>query len=139
MVWVIINILDPYFMRARPATLMMKMEYGMFKCHDKASFNTNARETYQKHYEMVRRMIPKERLLEYELGSGWEPLCKFLGKRIPDESFPWKNESKEFAIWMRKTQFRVLREGIWRSGKTLGILGAVVLAAWAIVKSRKLS
>ena len=23
--------------------------------------------------------------------EGWEPLCKFLEKEIPDKPFPWKN------------------------------------------------
>ncbi|KAI1500707.1 hypothetical protein F5X99DRAFT_409782 [Biscogniauxia marginata] len=26
------------------------------------------------------RLMPKERLLEFALADGWEPLCKFLGK-----------------------------------------------------------
>lgn len=34
-----------------------------------------------------------DRLLEYKLGSGWEPLCKFLGKPVPDVPFPHVNES----------------------------------------------
>ncbi|KAK7985604.1 lysyl-tRNA synthetase [Apiospora saccharicola] len=31
------------------------------------------------------------------MGSGWEPLCKFLGKDFPDVPFPLLNEGKEFA------------------------------------------
>lgn len=34
-----------------------------------------------------------DRLLEYELGTGWEPLCKFLGKPVPSVPFPHVNES----------------------------------------------
>lgn len=30
-------------------------------------------------------------MLKYEFGSGWEPLCKFLGKELPDEPFPHCN------------------------------------------------
>ncbi|KAF2195141.1 hypothetical protein K469DRAFT_722441 [Zopfia rhizophila CBS 207.26] len=75
MVWVMLNLLDPYVMRARPATLIVKMEYGMSNCSDRESFEINARETYRNHYEMVRRKVPKERLLEYKLGSAWDPLC----------------------------------------------------------------
>lgn len=46
---------------------------------------------YRRHYDDVRRAVPKENLLEYTLGSGWEPLCKFLGKEVPDVPFPHRN------------------------------------------------
>lgn len=44
----------------------------------------------------VRASIAPERLLEYELGSGWEPLCAFLGCPIPDDPYPRGNASEEF-------------------------------------------
>ncbi|KAL7941902.1 hypothetical protein V8C42DRAFT_360590 [Trichoderma barbatum] len=47
----------------------------------------------EQHNEYVREIVPKERLLEVELGSGWEPFCKFLGKPIPKELFPRVNEA----------------------------------------------
>lgn len=40
---------------------------------------------------MVRGLVPKERLLEWEVGDGWEPLCKFLGKPVPEVAFPHSN------------------------------------------------
>ena len=42
---------------------------------------------------MVRGLVPKERLLEWTAKDGWEPLCKFLGKDIPDQPFPHTNAS----------------------------------------------
>ncbi|KAF3025085.1 hypothetical protein E8E14_014542 [Neopestalotiopsis sp. 37M] len=44
------------------------------------------------HEEMVRRTVPPERLLVMKLSDGWEPLCKFLGKPVPDEPFPRVND-----------------------------------------------
>ena len=38
--------------------------------------------------------MPKEKLLEYKLGSGWELLCEFLGKQVPDVPFPVVNETE---------------------------------------------
>ncbi len=29
-------------------------------------------------------------------GDGWEKLCDFLGKPVPDTEFPWKNKSSDF-------------------------------------------
>ena len=49
---------------------------------------------YREHYANIRATIPKDRMLEYQLGSGWEPLCKFLGKDVPNVPFPKRNEAK---------------------------------------------
>lgn len=38
---------------------------------------TFSRRKDQEHDALVRRVTPKERLLEYESGEGWEPLCAF--------------------------------------------------------------
>lgn len=40
---------------------------------------------------MIRGLVPPDRLLEWYIEDGWEPLCKFLGKEIPDKSFPHAN------------------------------------------------
>jgi hypothetical protein len=34
--------------------------------------------------------------LVYEVGEGWEALCRFLGCPIPDEAFPRVNSTEEF-------------------------------------------
>ncbi|ETN42196.1 uncharacterized protein HMPREF1541_04137 [Cyphellophora europaea CBS 101466] len=36
------------------------------------------------------------RLLDWYLEDGWEPLCKFLGKPVPQEPFPRTNDAKGF-------------------------------------------
>lgn len=38
---------------------------------------------YRAHNAAVKALVPKEKLLIYRIGDGWEPLCKFLGKPIP--------------------------------------------------------
>ena len=38
---------------------------------------------YKAHNAAVKALVPKERLLIYRIGDGWEPICKFLGKPIP--------------------------------------------------------
>ena len=53
----------------------------------------NAPATYREHYREIRGVVPADRCLEYRLGSGWEPLCKFLGKDIPSVPFPHLNDA----------------------------------------------
>lgn len=47
--------------------------------------------------DRVKQLVPPERLLIMELGQGWEPLCQFLGKPVPDEPFPRANDSNAAA------------------------------------------
>lgn len=53
---------------------------------------TVLRKGYDVHIENVRRTVPKERLLEYNVKHGWDPLCRFLEVPIPDVSFPHVND-----------------------------------------------
>lgn len=57
----------------------------------KRAVEGNAEWVLREHCAMIRGMVPKERLLEWYIEDGWEPLCKFLGKPMPDEEFPHAN------------------------------------------------
>ena len=65
---------------------------GWWKVNSKEAMQAKARTMYTEHYDFVRKITPKERLLEYRLGEGWEPLCRFLGKEVPDMEFPKVND-----------------------------------------------
>jgi hypothetical protein len=45
----------------------------------------------------VKAEIPPERLLVYQAGQGWAPLCAFLGVPVPAEPYPSENNRAEFA------------------------------------------
>lgn len=51
---------------------------------------------FKAHNEEVRRTVPPERLLVYQVSQGWVPLCGFLGVPIPETPFPHVNSSDEF-------------------------------------------
>ncbi len=38
--------------------------------------------------EDVKRVVPKDRLLVFEVKQGWKPLCEFLDLPIPEGDFP---------------------------------------------------
>ena len=44
----------------------------------------------------VKATIPADRLLVYELGSGWAPLCSFLWVPVPDQTYPHTNSTATF-------------------------------------------
>jgi hypothetical protein len=55
----------------------------------------HAIEVFNRHNEEVRRCVPKEQLLVYEVKEGWGPLCAFLGVEEPDKPFPHLNDAEE--------------------------------------------
>ena len=56
----------------------------------------HAIEVYESHNADVILRTAGDRLLIYELGSGWEPLCAFLGVPVPAAPFPSSNSTEEF-------------------------------------------
>ena len=79
----------------------------LFKMIDKTVFGEpfsyrfedreSAMQVFNDHVEQVRKNIPEERLLMHSAKDGWEPLCAFLDVPIPEEPYPWVNDSKVFA------------------------------------------
>ncbi len=57
---------------------------------------THVIESYERHNDEVKRTIPLERLLIYEVSDGWEPLCEFLDVPVPEVPFPKVNTTDEF-------------------------------------------
>ena len=58
-----------------------------------------AMEVFERHNEAVRRRVPPQRLLVFDVRDGWAPLCDFFGVEAPDRPFPRLNEARE----MRRT------------------------------------
>ncbi|KAJ7144473.1 P-loop containing nucleoside triphosphate hydrolase protein, partial [Mycena epipterygia] len=55
-----------------------------------------AKARFAAHNEKVRRLTPRDRLLEFEVKDGWIPLCNFLGKEVPAVEFPRVNHAAQF-------------------------------------------
>ncbi|QBD83361.1 sulfotransferase family protein [Ktedonosporobacter rubrisoli] len=54
-------------------------------------------EAFYRHIAHVRRSVPTERLLIYQVKDGWEPLCRFLACDVPQkQSFPHLNTTEQF-------------------------------------------
>ena len=42
---------------------------------------------------MIKATVPADRLLVWNVKEGWEPLCTFLGKAIPNKPIPNDNKT----------------------------------------------
>jgi hypothetical protein len=48
------------------------------------------------HDAAVKAAIPADRLLVFRVSEGWDPLCRFLGKPVPEGDFPRVNDAESF-------------------------------------------
>ena len=56
----------------------------------------HAIEVFERHNAAVRESVDPSRLLVFRVKDGWEPLCRFLDRPIPNEPFPRLNDTAEF-------------------------------------------
>ena len=59
---------------------------------------------FERWNEEVKRIVPRDKLLVYEVKEGWETLCEFLGVEEPDEPFPHLNDAESFRKMIRRRQ-----------------------------------
>jgi hypothetical protein len=76
---------------------------------------------------MIRGLVPRDRLLEWTVEDGWEPLCEFLDKPVPDEPFPHVNTA---AGWAGQ-ESKLAKKYIFGAARNL-MLGAIVIAGGSI-------
>jgi hypothetical protein len=51
---------------------------------------------FNAHNDQVRRIVAPERLLVFEASQGWDPLCRFLGRPLPEIPYPRVNDAEQF-------------------------------------------
>ena len=78
---------------------------------------------------MIRGLVPKERLLEWAVEDGWEPLCEFLDKPVPNEPFPHVNTGAGWA----GHEMELGKRYVVGAAQTLAIICAITVATGAAV------
>jgi len=56
----------------------------------------NAKKVFFNHIEDVKKHVPENKLLIYDVSEGWQPLCNFLELPVPEEDFPHLNKKEDF-------------------------------------------
>lgn len=84
------------FQRVTPIDSVSKQYLGFFGVSSLWDIDRESgRKAYDAFFQEIRDLVPPERRLEYKLSDGWEPLCKFLDKPIPDVPFPRVNTTEQ--------------------------------------------
>jgi hypothetical protein len=95
---------------------------------------TYSQAVVERHNEEVRRGVPADRLLVYEVRQGWEPLCEFLGVAVPkDKPFPHLNDTAEFRSRIRKVAAFLWTASCVAVGLVLLALVWLVRALWSFL------
>ena len=102
----------PFLKRMQRLTNIIWQDTFQGRFEDKAY----AIDVFNRHIEEVKRTVPPERLLVFDVKQGWEPLCRFLGVPVPSTPFPRMNDTAEFVGRIKKRQ-RVMQ----------GVLAGVVV------------
>lgn len=94
----------------------------------KGEFKSRGREVYEEWNAHVRRTVPGDRLLVFNVKQGWAPLCEFLGKPVPEGPFPNVNDTADFKRSVRRVN--VTFGAVVAAG-----VAAVAVAVTAIAKA----
>ncbi|OJD28098.1 hypothetical protein ACJ73_00495 [Blastomyces percursus] len=109
-----------------------------FRCSDgslRSGVGNCGKWIYREHSTMIRGLVPPERLLEWRVEDGWEPLCKFLGKEVPHgQPFPRANDAAGFQ---GRVEDALRKHGViaFRNmGLTFACLVAVLAFVWKLIR-----
>lgn len=75
---------------------------GNWNVFYRGDFEKNSRTVLKEHCHTIRAHVAPERLLEWEIQDGWEPLCHFLGKTVPNTPFPRLNTGRNYEGLFRE-------------------------------------
>jgi len=97
-IWHKLNMDDPNIPKPLGALASKYFEHGMG-----ADFPSEGKQKFREHNDRVRAAAKKagRALLEFDVKSGWGPLCEFLGVEAPEGEFPrsdiWVAYKQKFA------------------------------------------
>ena len=114
-------------MRRAPSMAQKIIANGTFDGH--FADRERAVEIFERHNERVKRRVPTEKLLVFEVKEGWGPLCNFLDVGVPDEPFPHLNDREQFPKMMRRQMANALAPAL---GRAIVAASALLLAAWCL-------
>ncbi|CAF1456705.1 unnamed protein product [Rotaria sp. Silwood1] len=81
--------------RARSLVQMARAEYAWWD--EVYDYSNRGKDVMPFYMNKIRTNIDAKRILEFKVQDGWEPLCKFLGKEIPEEDFPHSNDAQALS------------------------------------------
>ncbi|KAL9611063.1 MAG: hypothetical protein Q9167_004275 [Letrouitia subvulpina] len=85
---------------------------------------------YNDHNAWIRGLVPPERLLVFNCKEGWEPLCKFLEKDVPEKPFPRRNDQVAYHENIRLLEEKMGMQALKNMIITFGSVTGFAAASW---------
>lgn len=111
--------------------------FGMANMKNKQEMREKSRSAYRRHNDLVRRVCPPERMLEFKIKDGWEPLCRFLGKDIPKDEktgevlpFPRINDQDALKEMLGAIAWQGIKNFLWHNAIYIVALVLGLVACW---------
>ena len=94
----------PFSARLRKLIRVFKLANNVWKEDFQGRFEDRefAISLFNKHVEEVKKHVPAEKLLIFDVKQGWEHLCNFLNVPIPNKPFPRLNDSSNVKARSRE-------------------------------------
>jgi hypothetical protein len=89
-------------------------------------------DVFNQHNEQVRRDVPADRLLVYEVSQGWGPLCKFLAVPVPERKpFPHLNDDAAFRAKINRDALAMRTVGYALAALLFIIIAVAAIRLWS--------
>lgn len=92
----------------RTGAFLKLIDVDIFAITKGEKTSISAQIAYNDYVADIRRTIPANRLHILEPNKGWQPLCDFLNKPVPNKRFPTQLDSSE----MNKAAWQVAMQGV---------------------------
>ena len=92
---------------------------------------------YEDHVSWIRRLVPEDRLLVYNVKDGWSPLCQFLGHSVPkDKAYPHANSEDAYLRGLEAYQKNMLGIALRRISFVVVQIVALTLGATVLLSAK---
>ncbi|KAH7128576.1 P-loop containing nucleoside triphosphate hydrolase protein [Dendryphion nanum] len=89
---------------------LLDLLHTVFRVHNGNNYGgPKAKKAYEEHYDNIRAYVPAGNLLELGPEQGWKPLCEFLDKPVPKESYPLMQENQAMTAQMTRSWSTMVR------------------------------
>lgn len=98
----------------------------------RGDFRYTGKWVLEEHCALVRGSVRNDNLLEWSPEDGWEPLCRFLDKPIPDMPFPRGNGSDQHALKVKELDQQFNERADRNMVLAFGMVGMTLVLAWVL-------